>query len=309
MDHPIEEPAVAEAPIAPDNIDTPDEQAAPDTEDELYPDDQSEDTEGDDEPDDEPEAEALPPIDAPGLKAEEKERFAKLPREEQEFVASVLQRRHIEAKTGIETERSAKLAAQQEAADRVAQTQREFAEQSARLVATFAPQPPPIELLQQDPNEYHYRKAVFDQEIAEFQGYIGQLSALHDEASQHDQVREQQANIERLRGWMTIPEVASEDTRAEFLSEIEGHGIELGFEREALMTMDSREMVALKRSLALKKEAAANKADADKWRAYKRQRNERPRAAQGRFSAAPAGARTGAQTRQIDTLSALYPND
>lgn len=309
MDHPATEPAVADA-EAPAISDELGDAAPAETEDTLYPDDQSEDTEGDDLPDDEPDAdEPRPIIDAPGLKAEEKDRFAKLPREDQEFVASVLQRRHIEAKTGIEQERAAKRAVETQAAQQLSETQRAFADQTASLIAAFAPQPPPIELLRQNPDEYHYLKAVYDQEIAGFGNVLTQIDALRQQDAQQTQQRDEVDRIERLKGWLTVPEVANEETRIAFLGEIEAHGTELGFEKDALETMDAREMVALKRSLGFKKEADANRADAEKWRAYKRQRNERPRAAQGRFATAPAGARTGGQARQNDTLKALYPND
>ena len=258
--------------------------------------DQEEDQAGEDE--------AEEPIEAPvSLKADEKEKFSQLPREAQQALTEIIQRREQDAQKGVESAQNAQREAQSRAADEIAQAQRAFAQQTAAVVAAFAPQPPPLELARTDPAEYQYRKALFEEESAGFNQLVQQLTGLHSEAEGHFTQREQQANAERLKGLLSIPEVANEETRGQFLNDIGNFGTEqLGYSLEALAQMDATDLAAIKRSKRWKE-------GFDKWEAHQKKRNERPREAKGRFASAPVGARTAAQPGQNDALKALYPND
>lgn len=244
------------------------------------------------------------PIEAPvSLKAEEKEKFSQLPREAQQALSEIIQRREQDAQKGVQTAQAAQQQAEAVAADQIAATKSEFAERSARIIAAFAPQPPPIELARQNPAEYLYQQGVFEQERQAFTALVEQLGGIQNEAAGHFEAREQQEKQERLRGLHSIPEFASEETRAKFLGDIETYGTKvLGYSVEQLAQMDATDMAALKTAMT-------DRTDAEKWRAHLKNRNARPREAKGRFSTAPAGSGAPRQANASDTLKALYPND
>lgn len=262
-------------------------------------DDQGE--EGDADADGEPQEDIAAPV---GLKAEEKAQFAQLPPEAQRVMTDILERRNLDAQKGVQAAISAQQNAERTAADHVAQAQRDFAQRQAALIQAFQPTPPPIELARENPAEYQYQKALYDEDAAAFAQLAGQLEGLHGQASQHFQQREQEANQERIRGMMTIPEFANDETRTQFVNEIEKFGTgDLGYSVQQLAQMDATDMVALKRAMSWK-------TDAEKWRDHVKKRNQRPREAAGRFATAPAG--NGAARPnggQTDVLKALYPND
>lgn len=256
---------------------------------------------GEDQQGDEP----VDPIEAPvSLKAEEKEKFSQLPREAQQALSEIIQRREQDAQKGVQTAQAAQQQAQAAAADQIAATKSEFAERSARIVAAFAPQPPPKELALQDPAQYLYLKEVFEQEQQAFTAMVEQLGGIQNEAAGHFEAREQQEKAERIRGMLSIPEFANEETRGQFLNDLEAFGTtDLGYSVDQLAQMDAKDMSALKTAMSWK-------SDAEKWRTHVKNRNARPREAKGRFQSAPAGG--GSATRQgvpSDTLKDLYPND
>ncbi len=249
--------------------------------------------------------EAEEPIVAPvSLKAEEKEQFLQLPREAQQALSDILGRRDRETQQGLETARAAQRQAETSAADTIAEAQRDFAARSAQLIAAFAPQEPSLELLQQDPIAYMREQKLYEHQLGQFNAMIGELDQMHGQATSHFTQREQHENQERIKGLMSIPEFANEETRGQFIGELEKFGTgHLGYSVQQLAQMDATDMTALKRAMN-------DHRDAEKWRAHQKKRNERPRQAQGRFAAAPAGTRADAQV--VDTeeaaLRRLYPN-
>ena len=248
--------------------------------------------------------EAPEPIEAPvSLKAEEKEKFSQLPREAQQALSEIIQRREQDAQKGVQNAQAAQQQAQAAAADQIAATKSAFAERSARIIAAFAPQPPPKEMALQDPAQYLYLKEVFEQEQQAFTAMVEQLGGIQNEAAGHFEAREQQEKAERIKGMFAIPEFASDETRAKFLGDIEAFGTGvLGYSVDQLGQMDATDMAALKTAMT-------DRADAEKWRTHLKNRNARPREAKGRFSTAPAGAGAPRQGGSNDTLKALYPND
>lgn len=269
----------------------------------FYADDAPEQDDADD-VEDQADDEAEEPIAAPvSLKAEEKEQFSQLPREAQQALSEILSRRDRETQQGLESARAAQREAQTSAADAIAETQRDFAARTARVIAAFAPKPPPIELARENPGEYQYQKALFDEDAKAYDGLVQQLGGLHEEASGHFTQREQQENQERIRGLLSIPEFANEETRPEFIGKIEKVGTELGYGVQQLAQMDRTDMAALAKVQTFYEKAM-------KWDAHQKKRNDRPRQAQsGRFAAAPVGARTASQSSGNDAAKLLYPND
>lgn len=309
MDHPVTEPAGAEAEV---------EQTAPESQGgeqndatQFYSEDQpveaepeleDDDTLDDDDDADEP-ADKPTIVQAVGLKAEEQERFAHLSPEDQRFVADVLQRRHVETKNGLEAATMKAREAERTAADQVAASSQAHAQQLRALVNEFAPKPPPIELARTHPGEYQYQKALFDQDMADYTALVGSIEGIGGQSAQHLQQREQEQTQERIKGLMNIPEFANDESRPQLLASVEKHGIEyLGYDLERLGQMDATDLRALMKS---QKDAE----DAAKWRNHQKRRNERPRQAGGRFSAAPAGSAPAQTSAPTDDLKVCYPND
>lgn len=271
------------------------------TEQALYEDDLPEGEEGRDEQLDDDE---LEPIEAPAsLKAEEKEQFAQLPPEAQRFAAEVLKRRDQETQQGLEAARSAQRQAEASAADHAAQVQQQFAAQAAQLVQAFQPTPPPVELARSDPAEYQYLKAIYDEQLGTYNELVRQIAGLHTQSEQHFGAQRQAWMQEQVNQLRSIPEFADDAKRPEFQRALADVGKELGFSDEELAGVGAKEVFALNK-------VKSWKADAEKWRQHQSRRNQRPRAAQGRFAAAPVGNGAPARAPGVnDTLKALYPND
>lgn len=309
MAQPDEAAAVAEAEVvqtAPEQNQATETTNASDTDDALsfYEEDlPAEDAEQDDLDDDQGDEEEAEPVSAPAsLNAEEKEKFTQLPAEAQRAMSEILSRRDRETQQGLEAARSAQREAQRTAADHVANTQRDFAQKFSNLVQAFQPTPPPITLIEEDPTQYLILKAQFDQDLAGYNQLVGQASQLISQSDAHFEKRKQEWMDEEANKLRSIPEVADDAKRPQFVADIRAVGKELGFSDEELSQVSAKDVFALNRVRALK-------ADAEKWREHQKRRNERPRQATGRFSAAPAGNGMAANRGQNDALKSLYPND
>lgn len=297
--------AVAEADVvetAPENsqdIDTTEAESPTDAE-SLYGDDQPETVE---ESLDEADGDQVEAVSAPAsLNQEEKDQFAQLQPEAQRALSEILSRRDRETQQGLEAARSAQREAQRTAADQVANAQRQHAQQLSQIVQAFAPQPPSVELAREDPGEYAYQKALYDQSMGQFNQLIGSITSLNTEADQHSENRKREWLQEQVNQLRSIPEYADDATRPQFLAGLTEVGRELGFTDEDLADVSAKDVFALHKVRQLK-------IDADKWRAHQKKRNERPRAVGGRFAAAPAGRGAAPVTGVNDTLKTLYPND
>lgn len=245
-------------------------------------------------------------VSAPAsLNAEEKEQFAQLAPEAQRAMSDILSRRDREIQQGLETARSAQRDAERAAADHVATATQQYAQQFAQLVQAFAPQPPPIELASEDPFEYTRLKAIFDDQNARYSGLVGQIANMQNQSQNHFAARNQQWMQEQIGQLRSIPEFANDATRQQFLDDVKAVGLEMGYSEDQLQAVDAKDMFALNK-------VRTWKADAEKWRAHQKKRNERPRAVGGRFAAAPAGngaAQSSAGSSVTNALKALYPND
>lgn len=273
----------------------------------LYGDDQPQEGEEGDEQqsDDDDDGDDTPePVSTPAsLKAEEKEQFAQLPQEAQRMLSEVLSRRDQEIQQGLQQARSAQQDAERAAADHAAQIQQQYADKFAGLVQAFQPTPPPLELARTNPAEYQYQKALFDEQNGQYQQLVGAIDGISNQSAQHFSAQQQEWQQAQVKQLLSIPEIADESTRAQTLSAITELGKEAGYTDEELAEVSAKDVMFLNK-------ARAWKADAEKWRQHQRKRNERPRAAQGRFAAAPVGNGAPSQGASANnTLKALYPND
>lgn len=293
---------------APDTSEAEAEQTTQTPAEALYADDQPQADEDAEQPDaeesddDEAEEEAEA-INAPAsLTPEEKEQFAQLPPEAQRVFSETLARRDREIQQGLESARSAQRDTERTAADRIAQTQRDFAQRAERLIAAFAPTPPPAELARQDPTAFLIQKAQYDEDIQQFQALVGQIGGINQQASQHFEQRDQAWMQEQFNQLRSIPEFADDAKRPEFQRQIGEMGKELGYSDDELANVSAKDIFAINK-------ARQWKLKAEKWDAHQKKRNERPRAVGGRFSAAPVGNAGTQQSGQKSAAEILYPND
>lgn len=303
MTQDIDPVAGAEAPV----VETAPENQGDDTqqgnaEQALYEDDQPDPDDLEEQQDDQDDAPE--PVEAPAsLKAEEKEQFAQLPPEAQRFAADILARRDQETQQGLQAARVAQQNAERSAADTVAQTTQQFAAQFAQLVQAFQPEPPPVDLARENPQEYLYLKALHDEQMGTYSALVQQITGLHGQSEQHFAAQRQTWLQDQDRQLRAIPEYASDETRASFMADLGQLGMEIGYAPEDLNNAGAKDVLALTKIKSWK-------ADAERWRQHKAKRNERPRAAAGRFAAAPAGNGAPAKGGGADAaLKALYPND
>lgn len=246
--------------------------------------------------------EPLEDIAAPvGLKAEDKERFAQLPREAQQLAAEIIGNRVKDAQVGVEKAMSAQREAERTAADTVAETQRDYAERFTRFTQAFAPQPPQR---QQYPNDTAYLVAMEDhrRESAQFQQLVEQIDGMKGEADSHSQARDQEWRQEQVKQLNSVPEFADESTRGAFLQSVEDFAVnDLGYGKDEIAQAGAKDIIGLKKAMSWK-------AKAEKYDAYVARRNERPRQS-GRFARpAPAGGRVEVK-QSGHPLASLYPND
>lgn len=319
MAHPDVEAAVAEPEVVatePDNseVDTtekeadvsdfypedqPTEPEEPADDDDLQEDEGEEgEFEGEDEEDDEPVEDIAAPV---SLKAEHKELFTQLPPEAQRLTSEIIGQREKDAQQGVEKAMSAQREAERSAADKVAETQRDYAERFERFTQAFAPQPPQRQQFASD-QEFLVARENYRDQAAMFQQLVQEIDGVKGKADGHFQAQEQEWRQEQFKQLMGVPEFADEATRADFIKGVESFAMnDLGYSQDEIIQAGAKDIMGLKKAMSWKTKA-------DKWDAYLAKRNERPRKA-GKFAKpAPAGGRTAA-TQQVDPLKAQYPND
>jgi len=245
-----------------------------DTDDEGY-DDTS--TEGDepegDEQDDEP---GEPAIEPPASwDAEARERFAKLPPEDQRYIADRESQRDrfVQAKAAeAQQHRDAARAA----LDEHIQLRQQYAEQLDTYAKLFEPQRPDYSLLASDPQAYAYQQAVYDRAIAQRGEIAQQAERARQEAQaiQNHQARaEAQAELQRLVE--AIPEWNDGQKRGEMVQALESVGRELGYSDDLLAQARASDVIALKK-------AAEWREGYLKYKALQGKRMEAVRAAKGK---------------------------
>jgi len=243
--------------------------------------DLSEDEE-DGQDDDEDEHPPEDAIDAPvSLTAEEKAKFAALPKEAQQYVADLESRRAIQVQTATTKASEAQRAAESAAARADAQAKAVYAQQLKAIGDTLAPQMPDPALAYQDPATYIAQKAQYDAAKAQHDEFMQQAELLGTDAGQAMTQAEIQQRDSEL---MAIPEVANEATREEWFKKALGAADVLGLDRSQMDHATAAELKALRqvadwREKAEKYEAATAR-QMQRVRDGKKTRTTKPNAAQ-----------------------------
>lgn len=216
------------------------------------------------------EEESLPPIAAPtSWDAEAKERFAKLPREDQEYLAKreSERERFVQAKSqeAAQAQRNASIEAMK-VAERI---KAEAVEHLQRYAQQFEVRPPSAELFQRDPVAYAQQLEAYQNITAQREQAQRDAERFRAEQAQLEQARKQheaEAFHQRLRD--EVPEVFDPTTGQDVLKELTATAELLGFDPNEIS-----DVTAIK-ALKLTSEW---KSDAEKYRALMKKQMERVR--------------------------------
>lgn len=237
-------------------------------------DDEEQDAE-DDEPD-------QPAIEAPvSLTAEEKAKFAALPKEAQQYVAELEGRRAVQVQTATTKAAEAQRTAEAAAARADALAQAKYAQQLKVFGDNLAPQRPDPNLAYQDPQAFIAQQAQYEAAKAQHDDFMQQVQSLGTDAETAMTEAEVQ---QRDRELMTLPEVANEATREQFFSKAIEAGKTLGLDMNQIGHATAGELKALRqvadwREKAEKYEAATAR-QMQRVRDGKKARTTKPNAAQ-----------------------------
>lgn len=220
----------------------------------------------------EPEADELPPIEAPvSWTAEEKERFAGLPRETQEFISKRETEREKFVQTKAQEASQARQQASVEAQQWAAQMQAQVAQQLEQYAQQLAVGEPDPELLAHDP-------ATYARQLKAYQYYNAQRQQAQHEAEQaRAQAEQYQAAVEAHEAEQFRQRVATE--LPDFFDETKGPALKerltataksLGFSDEDIFRATAGQILALNK-------ISEQAAKADKYDALMRKQMERVR--------------------------------
>lgn len=239
--------------IAEDEEELPEGELPEDDEAEDEGDEPDDDADDEDDDDEEPEEPAIP---APAsLNAEEKAAWAQLPPEAQQTLAAIESRRTTEVQNGLNQARTAQRDAESAAASRVADAQRLFAEQQAEIAQRFAPRMPSEQNFP-DWGSYSRAKAQYDQQAAQHQDLMQQLSGLHGEATAEQQRIEQESLQHQWTAVKSdLPEAENPEQWNELLTKLTPLALELGYPDELLADATPTDIRAIKRAAAWKEKA------------------------------------------------------
>lgn len=263
----------------PDTAREPEGEGEPDEgELELY----GEEDEGEGEPD-------APAIDAPAsLTAEEKAKFAGLPKEAQQYVADLEARRATQVQSATTKAAEAQRSAEAAAARADAQAKAVYASQLKAFADTLAPQRPDPVLAQTDPATYIALQAQYDAARAQHDELVQHVSAMGQEAE--GQISDVEL-AERDRFLMTLPEVQNEQTRNAFFEKAIGAAKTLGLDLNALNSATGQEWKALA-------DVASWKDKAEKYDAAMTRQMQRVREGKKATTAKPNAAQPSSSERR-----------
>lgn len=256
-----------------DGGDEGEEQKPVDPEGERYQDtgdEEGDESESSDEQDEEP---AAPAIDPPvSWDAEAKERFAKLPPEDQQYIADRESQRDKFVNTkAMEAAQHRKAA--ETVTEQYTQLHRQYAEQLGTYAQAITPAEPDLALLATDPHAFAEQAQRYKQAMAQ-RDYLSQQAA--EAKSRADQISQQQAvyQAQQDEAMLTemIPEYGDPVKRTEFLTNVIGVARELGWPDDLIAQARPHDILAVK-------QAASWKADAEKWRGLQKAKMEPVRAA------------------------------
>lgn len=236
------------------------------------------------------------------LNAEEKEAFAALSEDAQQFVTALEARRNADVTKVTTKAADAQRAAEAQAAQQAIQAKQDYAAQLDAFIGNFAPQMPDPALAQGNPAAYVAAKAQYDAQIGQFEQLKHQIAAIGQEAEAEAQAAFVQ---ERDKALMQIPEIANEETRQDFLDRVFDPDLvsALGYERAELARIADAEDVKRLDYIAGLKEKA-DKYDAAMSRKMKKVRQGKVRATKPGMAQEQSSQRTAleqAKQRQRET--------
>lgn len=211
-------------------------------------DDPEEDAETAEEEDDEDEP-AEPAIAPPAsLTAEEKALWAQLPAEAQHTLAAIEARRTTEVQQGLEKARNAQREAETAAASRIAEADRLHAEQLAKIAQAYAPQPPDLRLIDQDPRAYLAQKARYEEAQAQHDKFMQQVQSIHDEAVKEQERLETESLQQQWKAVQAdLPEAADPAQWKQLMETLAPLALDMGYPEELLADATPTDIRALKR--------------------------------------------------------------
>ena len=310
---PVEEQNDVEADTTLDDLYPEDgDTAEPSEEEEQDPNvnDEAEDTDGEDaQEDDEDEPDDEPAIDPPhSWKAEEKERWASLPRETQAYLSEREAERERFVNSKAQEAAQARDTYAKQAQQELAQFSEQQAQQYQMLAQQFIPPEPDDRLLYTgNPND----QLKYQQQQAEHRSGLAQLQKLQQAAQVHasraQQIREdheraeQEQDAQRLREAM--PEWFDETHHADLNNQLTATAKAMGYPEDRLPDADSADLLALRTANQWKEKA-------EKWDAYQKAKMKPVREAKKKapIPNKPGSTNTG-QTGAADPVKLLYPND
>lgn len=234
------------------------------------------------EEEDEQEAEPETAIDAPAsLNAEEKAKFAALPKEAQQYVADLEARRASQVQTATTKAAEAQRNAEASAARADAQAQAKYAQQLKVFGENLAPQAPNPDLAYTDPQAFIAQQAQYQAAKAQHDEFMQQVQSIGSEA---ETTLSETEVAERDRELMMIPEVQNEATREEFFKKALDMGRTLGLDMSQIGHATAAEFKALRQAATWKEKAekydAALSRQMQRVREGKKATTAKPNAAQ-----------------------------
>jgi len=243
-----DEPEPQEEEEAPDEGAPPVEDEAPEGAEEPTEDD-IEDGEAEDD---------LPPIDPPiSWTAEEKERFAGLPRETQEFIAKRESERERFVQTKAQEAAQAERAATRQAAQYLAQVQQQAAEELEWFAQQLNVSEPDPALIATNPALYAQQKRAYDHYSAQRDLAQQKRAEALQQAQQYQAVLQQQEAEEFHQRLSTeLPEFLDPSSGPKIKADLTATAKDLGFSDEDIFRANAPQILALKRATDWKAKAA-----------------------------------------------------
>lgn len=254
------------------------------------------------EPEIEEEADDLPPIEAPvSWDAEAKERFAKLPRDDQEYLAKRESERERFLQSKSQEAARANQEAIRQATSELAQIQAQYANQYQQLAASLQAEQPDPMLQVTDPVAYAQQMRAYQQAEAQrlnaqqtAQQYAQQAQAYQQQIAQAEHAEQHRIIVENF------PEYADPTTGPELQRKLTAVAKRLGYSDDLISQARASDILAMR-----------NVADAfdkaDKYDALQKTRMEKVRAAKGKppVTTRPGVAQGSDQVRARNAQSAL----
>lgn len=222
----------------------------------------------------EAEIDELPPIEAPvSWDAEAKERFAKLPREDQEYLAKRESERERFVQQKSQEAARAKQEVERAAYEQLSQYNQSVAQQLQQLAAQIGPQRPDPAMIQYDPAAFYAQQAKYEQSIAQQHELQQRAQEYASEAQEQQRAAEQAHHAEQHSKIVEhFPEYLDPTTGPKLQQELSAVARDLGYPPELIAQARADDILAMK-------QANEWRQDSMKYRALQARKMEKVREA------------------------------